>query len=152
MDKPNEAAAAFRGAFNCAQSVFVAFAPDLGLEREIALRVAGGLGGGIGRLGSEVCGAVSGAVLVIGLKHGKYLPDDNAARERTYALVQEFARRFRELHGHLRCSELLGHDVGTPQGRQAAHDSGLHDTLCPRLVRDAAEIAEELLGASDTEN
>jgi C_GCAxxG_C_C family probable redox protein len=147
MSKPDEAEATFRGAYNCAQSVFVTFAPDLALEREVALRVAGGLGGGIGRLGSEVCGAVSGAVLVIGLKHGKYLPEDNAARERTYALVQEFARRFRALHGSLRCGELLGNDIGTPEGRQAAHDSGLHETLCPQLVRDAAAIVEELLAA-----
>jgi len=145
MEKADSAAETFRGAFNCAQSVFVVFAPELGLERELALRVAGGLGGGVGRLGSELCGAVSGAVLALGLKHGKYLPEDNEARERTYALVQEFARRFRERHGHLRCSELLGYDVGTLEGRQAAHDSGLHETLCPRLVRDAAEIVEELL-------
>jgi C_GCAxxG_C_C family probable redox protein len=146
MGKADEAEATFRGAFNCAQAVFVTFAPELGLERDLALRVAGGLGGGIGRLGSEVCGAVSGAVLAIGLKHGKYLPEDNAAREQTYALVQEFARRFCALHGHLRCRDLLGHDVGTPEGRQAARDSGLHDTLCPRLVRDAAQIVNELLG------
>jgi C_GCAxxG_C_C family probable redox protein len=144
MSKPDEAVATFRGAFNCAQAVFVAFAPELGLERELALRVAGGFGGGIGRMG-EVCGAVTGAVLAIGLKHGKYRPEDNAAREKTYALVQEFSRQFRERHGKLLCRELLGCDVSTPEGRQAAHDSGLHDTLCPQLVRDAAEIVEQLL-------
>ncbi len=144
MSKPDEAEAAFHGAFNCAQAVFATFAPGLGLEREQALRIAGGLGGGMGRMG-EVCGAVSGAALTIGLKHGKSREEDNEARERTYALVQEFARRFRERHGHLLCRELLGCDVGTPEGRQRAHDSGLHDTLCPRLVRDAAEILEDLL-------
>ena len=145
MSKADEAAATFAGAFNCAQAVFSVFAPDLGLERELALRVAGAFGGGMGRMG-EVCGAVTGALMAIGLKYGKYRAEDNEAREKTYALVQEFARQFRERHGQLLCRELLSCDISTPQGRQAAHDSGLHDTLCPQLVRDAAEIVGELLG------
>ncbi|MBN1954823.1 MAG: C_GCAxxG_C_C family protein [Anaerolineae bacterium] len=144
MSRADQAWETFQGPYNCTQSVFAAFAPGLGLEREAALRVASGLGGGVGCLGSEVCGAVSGAVLAIGLSRA-YLPEDRAAREATYALVREFARRFRVLHGHLRCRDLLGLDIGTPEGRQAALDSGLHDILCPRLVRDAAAIVEELL-------
>jgi C_GCAxxG_C_C family probable redox protein len=145
MSKADDAVSTFQGAFNCAQSVFVAFAPDLGLERELALRVAGGFGGGIGRMG-EVCGAVTGAVLAIGLKYGKCRPEDNAAREKTYALVREFARQFRERHGHLLCRELLGCDISTPEGWQAVHDRGLHDTVCVQLVHDAAEIVGDLLG------
>jgi C_GCAxxG_C_C family probable redox protein len=144
MSKADEAAETFHGGFNCAQAVLAAFAPELGLEHELALRVAGGFGGGIGRMG-EVCGAVTGAVLAIGLKYGKYQPEDNAAREKTYALVQEFARRFQERHGHLLCRDLLGCDISTPEGRKQASDSGLHDTLCPQLVRDATEIVEALL-------
>jgi C_GCAxxG_C_C family probable redox protein len=144
MSKAAEAEKTFQGPYNCAQSVFATFAPKLGLEREVALRIASGLGGGIGHLGSEVCGAVSGAVLAIGLSR-KYLPEDRAAREATYALVREFARRFRALHGNLRCRDLLGHDISTPEGYQTAADSGLYKTLCPRFVRDAAAIVEELL-------
>jgi len=145
MSKADEAEKTFQGPYNCAQSVFSTFSPDLGLGRDLALRVASGLGGGVGHLGSEVCGAVSGAVLAIGLSR-KYLPEDRAAREATYALVREFTRRFRALHGHLRCRDLLGHDISTPEGYQTAADSGLYETLCPQLVHDAAQIVEELLG------
>jgi C_GCAxxG_C_C family probable redox protein len=144
MSKPDDAAGVFADGFNCAQAVLAAFAPELGLERELALRVAGAFGGGMGRMG-EVCGAVTGALMAIGLRHGKYRAEGNAARDKTYALVQEFARQFRERHGALRCRELLGYDLSTPEGRQAARDSGLHDTLCPQLVRGAAEIVEGLL-------
>ena len=140
MSKPEEAEAIFRGAFNCAQAVFTAFAPELGLERELALRVAGGFGGGIGRMG-DVCGAVTGAVLVLGLKYGKYQPEDNAARDKTYALVQEFARQFRERHTHLACRDLLGCDISQPGGSEYARQNKLFDR-CRDYVRDAVDIVE----------
>ncbi len=144
MGYADEAAATFDGGFNCAQAVLSAFAGEMGLERELALRIAGGLGGGMGRLG-EVCGAVAGAVLVIGLRHGKHRPEDDAAREETYRRVQELAAAFRARYGALRCRDLLGCDLTTPEGRQRAHDEGLTRTLCPQLVRDVAEVVAGLL-------
>ncbi len=144
MGRPENAVAVFHSVFNCAQAVFSAVSEDLGLDRERALKVAGAFGGGMGRMGLT-CGAVTGAFMAIGLKHGKYLPEDNAAREKTYALAQEFTKRFQALHGSICCSSLLGCDIGTPEGSAYAKEHGLYDSLCPRLVADAVRIVEELL-------
>ena len=116
----------------------------MGLERDLALRVAGAFGGGMARMG-ETCGAVTGALMVIGLKHGMTQAKDEEARDKTYKLAQELATRFKDRHRSIICRELLGYDLSSPEGRKAAHDKGLFSTLCPELVRDAAEIAEEIL-------
>ena len=145
MSKRSEKAVACFENFNCAQSVLATCGPELGLDRESALRVAGGFGGGMGRLG-EVCGAVTGAFMVAGLKHGKSQPDDdeNDTREKAYALVYEFADRFRACNGSILCRELLGCDISTPEGRAQAKEKGLFDDLCPRLVQSAVEILEQM--------
>jgi C_GCAxxG_C_C family probable redox protein len=115
-----------------------------GLDRETALRVAGAFGGGMARLG-ETCGALTGGFMVIGLNHGKTTADDDDAREKTYALAQELAKRFKERNGMILCRELLGHDLSTEEGRAAVAEQNLFVTRCPKFVRDAAEILEEIL-------
>jgi C_GCAxxG_C_C family probable redox protein len=124
--------------------VLSSFGEELGLERELALRVAGAFGGGMARMG-ETCGAVTGALMAIGLKYGMTQAKDEAAREKTYKLAQEFAKRFKDRHNSLVCRELLGYDLSTSEGRKAAHDKGLFTTLCPQLVRDAVEILDQML-------
>jgi C_GCAxxG_C_C family probable redox protein len=116
----------------------------LGLERELALRVAGAFGGGMARM-DRTCGAVTGALMVIGLKYGMKQAKDEAARDKTYKLAQEFAARFKGRHKSIVCSELLGYDLSKPEERKAAYEQGLFTTLCPQLVRDAVEIVEQLL-------
>jgi len=116
----------------------------LGLDRELALEVAGAFGGGMARMG-ETCGAVTGAFMVIGLKYGMTKAKDEGARDKTYKLAQELVTRFRSRHGSMVCRELLGYDLSNPEGRKAAFDKGLFFTLCPHLVRDAVEILEQLL-------
>lgn len=120
------------------------FGEDLGLERELAFRVAGAFGGGMARMG-ETCGAVTGALMVIGLKYGMTKAKDEAARDKTYKLAQEFMSKFKARHNSMVCRELLGYDLSKPEGRKAAHDKGLFTTLCPEFVRDAVEIVEQLL-------
>ncbi len=115
-----------------------------GLDRETALRVAGAFGGGMARMG-ETCGAVTGAFMVIGLKHGKIQADDDEARERTYELVQEFSGRFKSGTGSLLCRELLGHDLSTEAGRDAVAEQNLFVTRCPKFVAAATEILQEVL-------
>lgn len=144
MQKQEYAAGCFSGGFNCAQAVFTAFSGDLGLEPQSALRVACGFGGGMGHTGST-CGAVSGAVMAIGLKHGKCRPEDNDAKAKTYELVAEFCKRFKEKHGSLLCTELLGHDLTLPDGAKVARETGAFQTVCPRLIGDAVGIAEEIV-------
>jgi C_GCAxxG_C_C family probable redox protein len=116
----------------------------LGLDHELALRVAGAFGGGMARMG-ETCGAVTGALMAIGLKYGMTKAKDEGARDKTYKLAQELVTRFKERHRSIICRELLGYDLSSPEGRKAAHDKGLFSTLCPELVRDAVEILEQML-------
>lgn len=134
----------FSNGFNCAQAVLSTYCNELGLEKEAALRIAGGFGGGMGHIG-ETCGAVTGAIMLIGLKYGKVKADDNSARERTYALVQEFTRRFIEVNGSVKCKELLGCDISIPNELKSAREHRLFETICPKLVVDSSEIIEVLL-------
>jgi C_GCAxxG_C_C family probable redox protein len=107
------------------------------------MRLATGLSGGL-RTG-EVCGAVAGACLVLGLRHGQGEATDTAAKLKTYEQVREFQRRFQARHGFTRCKDLLGCDVGTEEGLKQARERDLFHTLCPKLVEDAAAILDEML-------
>ena len=139
----------FEEGFNCSQSVFLAFAPTLGLDRETALRVAAPFGGGMGRTG-ETCGAVSGALMAIGLKYAQPDPDDKQPKEKTYELAKEFLNRFgARNNGCVKCRELLGCEIDTPEGQQRAREQGLFETLCPKFVSDAAEIVDQLFTTQD---
>jgi C_GCAxxG_C_C family probable redox protein len=132
----------FGEGFSCSQSVLAAFAPELGLDAETALRVAAGFGGGMGRTG-HTCGAVTGALMVLGLKHGATVPDA-AAKERPYAQAREFMARFEARHGATACADLLGVNIGMPEGLAAAREANLFKTTCPALVASAAAILEEM--------
>ena len=94
---------------NCAQAVLCAFSPRFGLDERTAFRISEGFGGGIGRM-REVCGAFTGAVMVLGLKFGNTIGSDRAAKGKDYERVQLFAKRFKEELGSdtIICRELLG--------------------------------------------
>jgi len=138
------AASRFEAGYNCSQSVFSAFAERLDLPVETALKIAAPFGGGIGRLG-EVCGAVSGALMALGLHAGHTAAQDPEAKERTYRMARAFAAEFQRRHGCLTCRELLGCDIGTPEGQQQAREAGLFKQRCPAFVSDAAEIAAAMM-------
>jgi C_GCAxxG_C_C family probable redox protein len=144
VSKVELAIATHREGFNCSQAVLSAFAPDLGLDRETALRVSGAFGAGMGRTG-QTCGVVSGALMAIGLKYGSINPEDKTTKEQVYALVREFVEQFKARNGTTLCPELLGYDIGTPEGLQAVREKGLVATVCTPAVQDAAEILERLL-------
>ncbi len=115
-----------------------------GLNRETAFRVAGAFGAGMARTG-EICGSVNGALMVIGLKHAKTRADDDDSRELAYALAQDFMDAFREKNHTLLCRELLDVDVSTPEGMAVVREKNLFHTVCPKFVRDAAEILEDII-------
>ncbi len=83
--------------------------------------------------------------MVISLKHGKVRAEDNPAKEKTYALVQEFSRQFVLRNQTTNCTQLLGCDLGTPEGLAHAKRTRIADTVCPTVIRDAAEILEGML-------
>ncbi|HEM61841.1 MAG TPA: C_GCAxxG_C_C family protein [Chloroflexi bacterium] len=144
MDVVERALATFDEGYNCSQSVFSAFAPELGLDREMALRVATAFGGGMGHRG-DTCGAVTGAFMVIGLKYGRVRAEDREIRDRAYQLVNRFVEEFETRHGTVVCRELLGFDLGTPEGERLAEERWPDDMPCRDLVRDAAAILKEIL-------
>ncbi len=143
-DVVEAAAALFDQGFTCGQAVLVPFAERRGIDREHALRLACAFGGGIAGTGST-CGAVSGALLAIGAAHGRTKVEDEPARARTYDAARVFLDRFRSEHGSVVCRELLGVDIGTAEGREAAVKAGLFRSRCPLLVRGAARIVAALV-------
>jgi len=142
MNEADRAEQLFRGTCNCCQSVLGSMSPNLGLDEVTALRLGTAFGGGMGRMGG-VCGAVTGAFLVLGLRYGD--PEEaEASKERVYGLVRTFVEEFRELNGSITCRELLGCEIGTPEGMAEAKEKGLFDTICVKFVRNAVDIAGRL--------
>lgn len=141
VSKANEAVECFNHGFNCAQAVLVTYCEQFGLDRETALKLSCGMGGGMGR-NQETCGAVTGAYLVIGLKYGQHQEQDSCAKEETYQLVREFSQRFTARNKSTSCRELLGVDL--MHGDKAVASQRVRE-VCPQAVRDAAEILESIL-------
>ena len=135
----------FRRGYNCAQSVVLAFGDVTGLDDRTAAMLSSSFGGGMGRL-REVCGAVSGALTVLGLAQGYADPDDPDAKKAHYHRVQEFAERFREKNGSIICRELLSgvQTVGGSDPEQRT-ESYYKKRPCPALCRCAAEILDEMI-------
>ena len=144
MTKSDEALASFMSRFTCSSAVFSAFSEELGLDPATAKKIACGFGAGISKTGN-ICGAVSGALMVIGLKYGKTEKNDEVATEKTRALVRQFISKFSQKNGSVNCTELLGYDLSDPEAFSAARDSGHFMTKCPALVRDSADILEKIL-------
>ena len=139
-----KAVSLFKQGYNCAQAVAGAFAPDMGMSEKDAVKMASAFGGGMGRM-REVCGAVSGMFMVLGVLRGYDDPRDNGAKKVLYSRVQELAARFREDNNSIICRELLGirpenSPVPTPRTEQF-----YTKRPCTALVADAARILSEFL-------
>ncbi len=146
MSHVDLALARFREGFSCSQSVLSAFAADLGLDPEAALRVAAAFGGGMGRTGGA-CGAATGGLMALGLKYGATRGDDKATKEHMYALTREFLARFQARQGATACRDLLGYDISDPQAHQVIREKGLFASVCPQAVAAAAEIVEQMISS-----
>jgi len=140
--KSQYAAELFRKGFLCSQAVLATFCDSYGLDRNSALKIACGLGGGMRC--AEICGAVSGAVLVIGLKYGFTDAKDAFAKMTCEAKVEEFLCAFLEQNRHIICRDILGCDISTPEGKQKARDEKLFTTVCVNMVANASSILEDL--------
>lgn len=135
---PTLAEEKFLAGYNCAQAVLHSTAEDLGIDKNTALKIACGFGAGYGRA-QEVCGAVSGAVMAIGLKHGRGEGEEKSRTEDTYRRTREFIAHFKQRHGSIQCRELIDCDLQTPEGQQSFKDRDLLHTTCARCVRTAAD-------------
>lgn len=144
MTKSAQTLASFKEGFTCSSAVFSSFSEELGIDPETAKKISCGFGAGISKTGN-ICGAVSGAIMVIGLKYGKTEEGDDAATEKTRALVRKFIQEFTERHGSVNCTELLGYNLSNPAEYEKAHHNKLFVTKCTELVGDATTILEKIL-------
>ena len=144
MTKSDDALASFKSGFTCSSAVFSAFSDYLGLDGETAKKISCGFGAGISKSGN-ICGAVSGAIMVIGLKYGKTKRGDDAATEKTRALTRQLIQEFAAKNGSVNCTELLGYNLSKVDEYEAAGRENLFKTKCPEYVRDAAAILEKIL-------
>jgi C_GCAxxG_C_C family probable redox protein len=145
MKNRSDAAVAMMAAgCNCAQSTLAVFCADLNFDMEKALKLASGFGAGMGRE-QEVCGAVTGAIMVIGLKHGPAEAGDKPAKETAYRLTRALMTRFESEFGSCLCRDLLGCDLQTDEGQRKYKEDGLAEKRCRPCVAGAVRILEELL-------
>jgi len=143
MSKPTEAVDLFLAGHACSQAVLAAYAPALGLDLDVATRIAAPFAAGM-RLG-EVCGAATGAFMVLGLA---LCTEDCIVREgraTIAAAISEFAGKFQERCGSLDCPDIIDCDVRTPEGVKMALEKGLFVTKCAPAVRAACEILQDML-------
>lgn len=145
MTHGEKAEANFRKGYNCAQAVYAAWSDELGMTEEQAARTVCALGGGMGRL-REVCGTVSGALMVLGALEGYGDAGNHQAKARLYALEQRFAEKFRQKSGSIICRELLGLSKGPSSPQPEVRTEAYYQKRpCPLLCRQAAELLYELL-------
>ncbi len=133
----------FLEGYNCSQAVLIAFEDVTGLPREVSARLASSFGGGMGRL-REVCGAISGAFMVLGLLYGYESPEAKAEKAEHYARIQALAEQFRQRHGSIVCRELLKNPgtLPVPEDRTPEY---YKSRPCLAMVRSAAELTERYL-------
>jgi len=144
LTRADDAAALFTAGYSCSQAVCTAFAEDFGIDRATALRLSCGFGGGMAHTGNT-CGAITGALMVIGMKYGRTEVGDLAAKEKTYTLANAFITEFLRREHATGCTDLIGLDLSDPKNIITARENGLFRSKCMRYVRDAAEILEKLL-------
>ncbi|WP_181391822.1 C-GCAxxG-C-C family protein [Methanospirillum lacunae] len=144
MDHAQEAVDLLAEGYSCSQSVFSVYAKEYGLDPALARKISTGFGGGIGRTGN-MCGAVSGAILVLGLANGMNSLQEPEWREKSYSLDKEFIEKFISRFGSIQCPDLLGYNMAIPEELAESKRVGAAKKVCPELVRGAAEILDEML-------
>lgn len=143
MSHEDKAVEYFDNNFNCAQAVFTTFATELGMDEELALKLATQFGGGARK--GEMCGAVSGALMVLGLKYGHCHADDNEEKQNAYRIAEDFMNRFIAEKGTVVCKELLGYDLTKEEDMEKIKELNLFKTTCPEMIRCATGIVEEMI-------
>ena len=143
MNHVDKAEEYFNNNFNCSQAVFATFATEIGLDEELALKIATQFGGGARK--GEMCGAVSGALMVLGLKYGHFHAQDAEEKGRAYQIAEDFMNRFIEKKGTVVCRELLGYDISKTEGMKKIKELNLFKSICPEMIRCATELVDEMI-------
>ena len=139
----------FNRKFHCSQAVLAAFAPECGLTEEQALKLGACFGSGMRK--GEVCGACTGALMVLGSLYGQYDKADPESRERANKVNDLMMEGFAKKCGSYICNDLLKCDISTPEGRKFALDNNLFTEFCPIMVANAVDVLEEIIASMDNE-
>ncbi|MCR3758599.1 C-GCAxxG-C-C family protein [Clostridium felsineum] len=143
MGKAENAIVEFKRGLYCSQCVLAAFSDELGLSKELALKISSGFGGGMCE--GDICGAVTGAVMALGLKYGNSVADNKEAKEKVYEVTRTFCKEFKKINGSIICRELLGIDLTQQENKAIAREKGLFKEKCPKYVGDSVNILEKFL-------
>lgn len=143
MDHTLQAAQLFLDGYNCAQAITVAFSDVTGLDKDFSARMASSFGGGIGRL-REVCGAVSGMVMVVGILYGYDENSEESAKKEHYTLVQKLANQFKDEVGSIICRDILKNPPSDPNPTPRTEEF-YKQRPCTRMVMVAAKILDDYI-------
>lgn len=143
MNRSEQAEELFLSGYNCAQSVVLSFADDLKFSKELAQKMAAGFGGGMGKQ-QETCGAVTGAIMLLGLLKGEAVNNNDELKASAYGAVKDLTRDFVAEYKTTQCRDLIGCDLNTPEGAAKFKDEKIMETTCVGCVKKAVEIVESL--------
>jgi len=133
----------YKEEFNCPQAVLCAYADELGLDQETALKIASPFGGGIARNG-KICGAITGGLMVIGLKSWDSQKEHEAGKADVYRISNQFMDEIKKMNNTLDCEELLGISVSTTEGRAIVKEKKLNIKVCHKVINDVINVLEKL--------
>ncbi|MDF1574331.1 MAG: C-GCAxxG-C-C family protein [Bacteroidales bacterium] len=143
MKRSQYAEELFLSGFNCAQSVLLSFADDLKYSKELAQKIAAGFGGGMGKQ-QETCGAVTGAIMVLGMLKGEEVNNNEELKAAAYGSVKELHSDFFAEYKTTQCRELIGCDLNTPEGSRKFREEKIMENVCAGCIKKAVEIVENL--------
>lgn len=142
--KKEKALFCFENGCNCSQAILNAYCEDFGLDSEKASNIAVAFGGGVGRQG-RMCGCLSGALMVLGLKFGINSTNQINVRTDCYDLAKSFSKRFIELNGALDCRDIIKYNLDNLEERKKAQESNVFKSRCSRVVANTVELLEDFI-------
>lgn len=144
MNNAEYAVDCFNNGHSCAQAVVATFCEEYGIDKKLGLKIACPFGGGMGHTGG-VCGAVTGALLVLGLKYGQEDTENKYSKAMNYLIVQDFISRFKKCNGSINCTELINYDLGDDKQLNTARQSNIFKTICSKYVDDSVTLLESIM-------
>ncbi len=143
MNRKEQVINTYSQGFNCTQSVLSVFSERFGIDLSAALKIGSAFGGGYAQTG-KICGVITGALMVLGLKYPRLAPENEEQKERIYNLAADFIENFQQRNkNYTFCRDLLEYDVSTEEGRLSAKENNARKK-CEKYVQDAVEILEEM--------
>jgi C_GCAxxG_C_C family probable redox protein len=142
--KELKAVESFKSGLNCAQAVLTAYSEDLNFDRNLALMISSGFGGGMGRL-QETCGAVTGSFMVLGVHYCKKYSDNKDRKEKNYSAIQAFDKKFKSIYNTTSCKTLLNCNLRTEEGQKFHREQKQNEAICQKCIADSVRIVDELI-------